>query len=146
MLLAHYHHHTWFLHDLNLFGIASWVVLAWVHLLFPLFCYIEDNVEIKCGGGDYFWLLLELVSSSFGWLHLDYVFGFKMRKFWTSPSLLHLLPLDMTYFWTLFGNYENLLMFLIYLLIENFVNGIDALWLTLIVLNLFFMSLGELAI
>ena len=78
--LVHYHHHTWFLHDLNLFGITSWLVLAWVHLLFPLFCYIEDNVEIKCGGGDYFWLLLELVSSSFGWLHLDYVFGVKDEK------------------------------------------------------------------
>ena len=83
MLLAHYHRHTWFLHDLNLFRIASWLVLAWVYLLFLLFCYIEDNVEIKCGGGDYSWLLLGLVSSSFFlWLHLDYVFGFKMRKFW----------------------------------------------------------------
>ena len=119
MLLAHYHHHTWFLHDLNLLEIASWLVLTWVYMLFPLFHNIEDNVEIKCGGGDYFWLLLGLVSSSFwwlhldfwlllglvsssfGWLHLDYVFGFKMRKFWkfwTSPSLLRLLPLDMTYF------------------------------------------------
>ena len=135
MLLAHYHHHTWFLHDLNLFGIASWVVLAWVHLLFPLFCYIEDNVEIKCGGGDYFWLLLGLASSIFGLLHLGYVFSFKLGKIlknfelsltFTFVNLGHDIFLDFWQFWE----------FVFMLFICNLVNGIDALWLILIVLNI----------
>ena len=88
MLLTHYHHHPWFLHDLNLLGIASWLVLTWVYMLFPLFYYIEDNVEIKCGGGDYFWLLHGLVRSNFGWLHLDYVFCFKNERILKNFELL----------------------------------------------------------